>query len=161
MMDRILREIEREQWQTGRFGDDTGVCVSDADRPSSRKAVAHAANTLALDLKLQGILVPTRSGQTAAVLAACRPTSPLLGISENVSTCRMLSLHWGVIPYCIEKKEANDWQLLGEHVSKRFQLTDSGNRVLLVSGMHDDELLNEPVLKIIRVGARKSRSGGR
>lgn len=148
MMDRILREIENHQWHSGRFGDDSG---GDVDIPSSRRAVAHAANALAHDLKLQGILVPTTSGHTAAVLSASRPSSPLLGLSTTLPTCQKLSLHWGIIPFLINKEEERDWKLLSQDICKRCKLTKTGNRVLLVSGFNDVESLNEPVLKIINV----------
>lgn len=148
MMDKILREIENHQWSTGSFSIET----DNANKvTSSRKAVAHAANALARDLKLQGIIVPTRSGYTAAVLSASRPSSPLLGVSTHMHTCQKLSLHWGVIPFLIKRGEASNWDVLSQDVSKRCKLTRTGNRVLFVSGFNDDEELNEPVLKIIKV----------
>lgn len=148
MMDKVLREIERYQWQQGSFGDEL---KRDYNVLSSRQAVANAANILAHELKLQGILVPTRSGQTAAVLSGCRPSSPLLGISANAVTCRRLALHWGIIPFLIEIEKARDWSVLSQEISKYCKLSKTGNRVLLVSGFSDDELLNEPVMKIINV----------
>jgi pyruvate kinase len=148
MMDCILREIENHQWSSGSFGNDSG---GNLDRPSSRRAVAHAANALAHDLKLQGVLVPTDSGHTAAVLSASRPSSPLLGLSTSMQTCQKLSLHWGIIPFLINEQESQNWKLLSQEICNRCKLTKTGNRVLLVSGFNDDESLNEPVMKIIRV----------
>ena len=148
MMDKILREIERHQWCKGHFGDVNG----NGDKvTSSRRAIAHAANTLAKELKLQGILVPTHSGHTAAVISASRPSAPLLGISSDRATCRKLALHWGIIPFLTKEEKTHDWNVLTHEISKSCKLTKTGNRVLLVSGFKDDELLNEPVLKIIRV----------
>jgi len=148
MMDCILREIENHQWNTGSFSDDSG---GNLEKPSSRRAVAHAANSLAHDLKLQGVLVPTDSGHTAAVLSASRLSSPLLGLSTTTQTCQKLSLHWGVIPFLIDKKSSHDWKLLSQEICNRCKLTKTGNRVLLVSGFNADDSLNEPVLKIIKV----------
>jgi len=148
MMDKILREIESHQWRQGRFGD---LLDNGNKALSSRKAIAHAASALAQDLKLQGIIVPTRSGYTATVLSASRPSSPLLGVSTRINTCQKLSLHWGIIPFLIKKGEASNWDTLSQDVSKRCSLTRTGNRVLFVSGFNDDEDLNEPVLKIIKV----------
>ena len=148
MMDKILREIEGHQWSTGKFGDDLG---STSVKPSSRRAIAHAANTLAHELRLQGIIVPTRSGHTAAVLSASRPASPLLGVSANIETCHKLALHWGIIPFYIEEKETHDWHMLSQDIGNRCKLTRTGNRILLVSGFKDDEIKNEPVMKIINI----------
>lgn len=146
MMDKILREIERHQWRSCKFGDDLDFSN---EITSSRKAIANAASSLAQELKLQGIMVPTNSGYTAAVLSANRPPSPLLGISWHNATCRRLALHWGVIPLFIEEEKANNWQVLSQDIGKNCKLTKTGNRVLLVSGFSGDERLNEPVLKII------------
>ena len=146
IMDKILREIERHQWSTSKFGDDLDYSKKIT---SSRKAIANAASSLAQELKLQGIMVPTNTGYTAAVLSANRPLSPLLGVSWERSTCRKLALHWGVIPLFIEKEKANNWQVLSQDIAKNCKLTKAGNRIVLVSGFNDDELLNEPVLKII------------
>jgi pyruvate kinase len=148
MMDKILREIERYQWGEDRFGDDI---ISDRKTASSRRAIAHAANTLSKELKLQGILVPTSSGNTAAVLSACRPSAPLLGISANEATCRKLAIHWGIIPFLTKEEKVRDWKVLSQEISQQCKLTKTGNRVLLVSGFNEDEALNEPVLKIIKV----------
>ncbi len=148
MMDRVLREIERYQWEKESFGDSIG---KGHEPTSSRRAIAHAANTLAKELKLQGILVPTRSGNTATVLSSCRPSSPLLGISACDETCRKLALHWGIIPFLTKKQKVRDWKVLSQDISERCQLTKTGNKVLLVSGFNEDASLNEPVLKIIKV----------
>lgn len=148
MMDKILREIERYQWGKERFGD---IMDRSREPTSSRRAIAHAANTLAKELKLQGILVPTRSGNTAAVLSSCRPSSPLLGISACNTTCRKLALHWGIIPFLTKKEKVRDWKILSQEISERCRLSKTGNKVLLVSGFNEDESLNEPVLKIIKV----------
>ncbi|MCK4705879.1 MAG: hypothetical protein KAT90_10380, partial [Gammaproteobacteria bacterium] len=84
-------------------------------------------------------------------LSANRPSSPLQGASSSYATCQKLSLHWGIIPFQIEEKETHNWRNLSIKIAKRCQLTKTGNRVLLVSGFNDDELLNEPVMKIIKV----------
>jgi len=148
MMDKILREIEGHQWSKGVFGD---AIDNSGSIPSSRKAIADAASTLAHDLNLQGILVPTRSGYTATVLSASRPSSPLLGASGSLNTCQKLAIHWGVIPFLMEKQKVRDWNILAQVISARCKLSRTGNRVLLVSGFNDIEELNEPVLKIIKV----------
>ncbi|MCK4706915.1 MAG: pyruvate kinase [Gammaproteobacteria bacterium] len=150
MMDRVLREIEEHQWQHNEF-DSNSPKLNMTDALSIRKAVSHAVTSLAQDLKLQGIIVPTRSGTTAKVLAANRPTAPLIGVSPNIHICRILALHWGVIPIYAQEKQTHDWKKMSISLSKKCKLTRTGNTVLLVSGFNDDPDLNEPVMKILRV----------
>ncbi len=148
MMDKVLREIEAYQWKGGVFGDELDESI---EMPSSRKAISQAASLLATKLKLQGILVPTRSGHTAVVLSATRPSSPLLCASTNVDTCQKLALNWGTIPFLMSVAKVRDWNILAQEISDYYKLTRTGNRLLLVSGFNDHEELNEPVLKIIKV----------
>lgn len=150
MMDKVLREIEADQWKNNAFGND-GSQQKLTRKLSIRKAVAHAVTSLAHDLKLQGIIIPTRSGNTAKVLAANRPRSPLLGVSYNSHVCRMLAIHWGVIPIEVKEKDTHNWKQLCVTISRQNHLTKSGNTVLLVSGFHDDPEMNEPVMKILKV----------
>jgi len=150
MMDRILREIEKNQWENNTF-DSNQILQDMGSTFPIRKSISHAVTSLAHDLKLQGIVVPTNSGTTATILAADRPPSPLLGISSKNAVCRKLALHWGVIPIMVTKKETHNWKKLGKIVSRQYKLTKTGNTILLVSGFNEDPDLNEPVMKIIKV----------
>jgi pyruvate kinase len=149
-MDCVLREIEVYQWQKNSFGE--RIADEEGDpMPSDRKAVAHAVYALAKDLKLQGILVPTRTGTTAKVLSANRPTSPLLGVCSDERVCCRLSLHWGVISFHVKEKETHDWKVLCKSISKQCHLSRTGNTVLFVSGFSHDPALSEPVLKLMHI----------
>ena len=149
IMDSILREIESWQLASGKFVEPFGQSTTNLS--NERQAVSHAVTALARELKLQGIVVPTRSGATAIILAADRPSAPLLGICSDENICRRLALHWGVSPIQIEESETHDWKELCKIISKRSSLEQFGSTVLLVSGFNDDPQLNEPVMKIIRL----------
>jgi pyruvate kinase len=150
VMDEILREMETYQWVNGKFGGDDFEQCSEKVEPD-RKAIARAVKSLAHELELQGIIVPTRSGSTARVLSADRPSAPLIGVSSNIVVCRRLALNWGVVPIYIDEKITQDWQGLCNKVAEECKLASTGNRVLLVSGFSDDKKLNEPVLKLMRI----------
>lgn len=150
MMDDILREMEAYQWHRGHFGEADFDQESENIEPD-RKAVASAVKSLAHELKLQGIVVPTRSGSTARVISADRPGAPLIGVSSNQTVCRRLALNWGVVPLLIEEEITHDWRGLGNKVCKMCELTKAGNRILLVSGFSNDPQLNEPVMKLMRI----------
>ena len=150
IMDRVLREIETHQWQHNDFGGRDNN-QSQGSALSIRKAVSYAVTSLAHDLNLQGIVVPTMTGTTAQILAASRPTAPLLGVSPNSHICRKLALHWGVIPIVAGEQDTHDWKKLSITIARQCKLTRTGNTVLLVSGFSHDPDLNEPVMKILKV----------
>ncbi len=150
MMDDILREMEAYQWEIGQFGEaDFEQCEEQIE--AERKAIARSVKALAHELKLQGIMVPTRSGTTARILAASRPGAPLIGISSNTEICRRLALSWGVIPVAIREEVTQNWKALCEEVSCLCKLGATGNRILLVSGFSNELELNEPVMKLMHV----------
>jgi len=150
-MDRILREIELHQWQEDEFSEIGRLDSGHYREISARQAIASAACSLARELRVQGIIVPTTGGTTAQVLSANRPASPLIGVSSDAVVCRRLSLHWGIIPYKIKKTATRDWKSLSCEVARKFKLTRTGNTVLLVSGFHADTELSEPVIKVTKV----------
>ncbi len=151
MMDSVLREMECYMWERGSFGDRIEGCES--SQLIHRRAVAHAVSSLAKELKLRAIVVPTEQGTTARVLAADRPLAPLLGVSPDVRICRRLSLHWGVLPFDYENRVDGDWKLMCRSIAPRCELSkhSEGDVVLLVAGFNDDPVLNEPVMKVLNV----------
>ncbi|UCD24636.1 MAG: pyruvate kinase [Gemmatimonadota bacterium] len=61
-------------------------------------AIALAAIAAGQTLNAPLILCVTKSGFTARTIAANRPTTPVLGLSTERTTCRFLALVWGVLP---------------------------------------------------------------
>ena len=147
-MDRVLRETERHQWQEGRFGSVVFGNRRKSDY-STREAIAHAAQMLSSDLKLQAMIIPTGTGTTARVLAAHRAIAPMVGVCDLVEICRRLSLHWGIVPVYRERPAIEDWRKLCADINPYCGLTKPGHTVLVVSGFRDDPRLSEPVLKIL------------
>lgn len=150
IMDKVLREVERHQWQEGSFADEPI-----ADRGSKvhfiRESMAHAAVQLARDLDLEAIIVPTDTGTTARILAAHRALAPAVGVCSDDRICRRMSLHWGIVPVKVDRAKTTDWRAICELISDQCQLGRSGRDVLLVSGFNDDPALNEPVLKLLHL----------
>ena len=147
MMDRVAREVEGYQWRQGAFLKD----AADAKDMSLRDGVAHAAASLAHDLKLQGVIIPTQSGTTARVICSYRPTAPLIAVSTNEAVCRRLALNWGIVPMTSTEADYANPELLCRKVAKSCELTRTGRNVLLVAGFSDDPAQNSPMLRILRV----------
>lgn len=149
IMDKILREIENYQWHNNTFGNELDETFTGAY--PVREAVARAALNLASDLKLQGIIIPTRSGTTTRILSAARPSAPCIGVCANEKVSRLMALHWGVVPVQVSEPDTHDWRALCTIISDKCNLTKTGHTVLLVSGFNDDPALNEPVMKLLEV----------
>lgn len=66
---------------------------------SEAEAVVHAAVDLASHTKAAAILVLTRSGRTARLVARERPAMQILAVTDNDLVRRQLALLWGVQPF--------------------------------------------------------------
>ncbi len=148
-MERILLEVERHQVSQGRFCPDCPVDLAKTRLPV-REAVSNAVLSLSRDLALDAIVVPTRGGTTARVIAARRPLSPIHVVSSDTRTLRRTALHWGLHPVQVARTHIRNWHRLLEHLV-RHRHCRSGGTALVVSGFHDDPALNEPAMKILSI----------
>jgi pyruvate kinase len=75
------------------------------------EAVVHAATHLAEQVHAAAILVLTRSGRTAHLVARERPSVPILAVSNNDLVRRQLALLWGVQPFLLRYRSNTDAML--------------------------------------------------
>jgi pyruvate kinase len=95
MMNRIARETE--PMLPPRFGRPIAPAGS-AIEMSLTESIVEATSRLADQLALKLVVVGTRSGNTALVLAKQRGRTPIAGISDDPRTVRRMCLYWGVTP---------------------------------------------------------------
>lgn len=67
-----------------------------------RQALAEAATRMALTLRAPAILVLTLSGQTAQAVSSLRPGIPIIALTEDAGTQRLLKLPHAVFPLTID-----------------------------------------------------------
>jgi pyruvate kinase len=146
-MDRVLREVEREQWRSARFAE--AASMARATESRLRDSVARAAVDLVRDLRLEAVVVPTRTGTTMRIVAAHRLSAPTVGVCADAAVARRMALSWGVVPVRVEASGTRNWRRLCTLVARRCGLARSGQRVLVISGFHDAEAQSEPVLKVL------------
>jgi pyruvate kinase len=60
------------------------------------EAISRGAISLAHDLQVKAFLIPTTSGSTARLIARYRPQQPIIAVSPDPQTVKMLCLVWGV-----------------------------------------------------------------
>jgi len=136
MMDRIAREAEPDlpygDWLFNRA----------ASEPSDvAGSVARAAVGSTYTLGLAAVIVPTRSGRTARLVSAHRPSVPVLAVSPRIETVRRLQLLFGV--GCVL---AEDWTslrtLLDEcaRLAKEQGVARSGDLIGITAGLPEQEL---------------------
>lgn len=101
-------------------------------------AVTHAAWQAQVELELGGVLCCTRSGRTAQAMARFRPTTLLVGLSNDPATVRHLALVWGVVPVRLGPSATTD-ELIEAAVarSREVGLVRPGQTVVVLAGAPD------------------------
>lgn len=68
----------------------------------TKEEIVMAASIVANNTKADALLVITRRGFMAGLLARCRPNSPIYAFTNTPHVRRRLNLYWGITPYRIE-----------------------------------------------------------
>ncbi len=131
---RIIEEVERTAPRTRvtRRSD----LAERGDSGKTPNAIAYATTAAADMLDAPFIVCLTKSGFTARQIAAFRPSTPILGISPEVSTCRTLSLAWGVTPILVQGSPTYD-AVLGQarHLLAEKRLVRPGDNIAVTAGV--------------------------
>ena len=99
-------------------------------------AIAASAVKLAEQLKVGAIIAKTKTGTTAAAVAAYRPNLPILSITSDPRTAQQLALSYANRSYVREDGEGVAYAL-GEQLKKEGYFGEVGSvRVAIVSGQH-------------------------
>src|ERR671930_694264 len=135
-MDRIARATEPDlpygDWVFNRVRTDPTDVAS---------SVARAAVGSTYTLGLAALVVPTRSGRTARLVSAHRPSVPVLAVSPRIETVRRLNLLFGV--KCVL---AEDWTSLGAllndcaRLAREEGVADSGDLIGITAGLPEQGL---------------------
>ncbi|MBI4502518.1 MAG: pyruvate kinase [Gemmatimonadetes bacterium] len=134
-MVRIIHEIERSG-----LGE-AGLMVQQQPRGdgvenSVEDAIALATCTAAEMLAVPLIVCFTKSGFTPRKISAYRPSVPILGLSTEGSTCRHLSLVWGVLPELADRVPNYDAMLdVAREALLAKGLLRPGDRIVVTAGV--------------------------
>jgi pyruvate kinase len=121
------------------------------------QSVAHTA----LNLDVNAIITPTESGHTARMISKYRPMAPIVAITSNASTCRILSLAWGVYPQLGKKATTTDEMLeIAVEESLNSGIVKHGNLVVITAGVPVGEAGTTNLMKIHVVGDVLAKAQG-
>lgn len=103
------------------------------ERTSSQAAsICAAAKSLASQLDARAIIAETKSGATAAQIAAHRPSRPIISVTSEPRVAQQLALLYANKSFCRPDGERAGLELAKELVEKDF--FEAGATVVLVSG---------------------------
>jgi len=101
---------------------------------SDAHAVARAAADIAREGGAVAVACFTRTGRTAALLAAARPRVPILALSPEASVVRGLTLHRGVLPRgCVVPGSTDQMLDVMDRLLRQVGMAGPGDPVVLVA----------------------------
>ena len=145
IMDRIARRAEGHQWSANLVAEARGPV---ADRLPLRVAAARATAQLARDLRVRCILVISAHGATAEMVAAMRPSAPILAVTPSDAAWRQMALLWGVVPI-LRDAGPGDLPRLATDLARGLGLGEPGQYVLALSGFGG--AANPPALCMLEI----------
>jgi pyruvate kinase len=133
-MSRIIAEIERKPQQWHRDDRRRGEMAM-----STEFAIAAASSAAVNMLNAPALIVFTKSGFSARVVASHRPTVPILVLTDQPRTFRQLALVWGVVPELVPHCSTYDEMVkIALQVVQRRELATAGDRVVVTAGVPFD-----------------------
>ena len=152
MMDAVARRTEAYQWARG-----TSSIFAPADTGFGSEplrfedALSRSTTQLSRDLEVRCIGVVSRHGRSPAVVAASRPSAPVLAIFTDERLCRVSNLTWGTIPRRADEERFAHPEELVRELALELELGEPGQAMLIVQGFSTDPELNRPSVMICRM----------
>jgi pyruvate kinase len=142
-MSRIIAEIEGKPLQFGHEDRRREMAMS------TEFAIAAASAAAVSMLNAPVLIVFTKSGFSARVVASHRPSVPILVLTDVPQTYRQLALVWGVIPELVPHCSTYDEMVrLALEAVRRRDLARPGDRVVVTAGVPFDVPGTTNLLKV-------------
>ena len=119
---------------------------------STEFAIAAASNAASRMLQAPCIIVFTKSGFSARIVAARRPGVPIVVLTDRPRTHRQLALVWGVVPVLVPHAATyEEMARTARQVLLERKLARSGDRVVVTAGVPFDVPGTTNMLKVEQV----------
>lgn len=148
MMDRVARQTEAQLWSTGEYGMHAPHKMSPIPLWN---VIASTTAQMSRDLMARAVVVVTRSGKSAEIVATARPAAPVVALTHDAAVCRRLCLHWGVVPLLNEQVGSENPNKLARQVALSLNLASEGQYILLVRGFHGEQDKSLPSVTVVEV----------
>ncbi|MBL0937947.1 MAG: pyruvate kinase [Gemmatimonadaceae bacterium] len=144
-MRRIIKEIETRP-RPGQLARSERRVVSGVN---TEEAIAAATVAAVRMLEAPLVVVFTKSGFTARIVASHRPSVPILALTDEPRVCRQLALVWGVVPRLVPTARGYDHMVaMALREALDLNLVTKGDRVLVTAGVPFDVPGTTNLLKV-------------
>ncbi|MEK6611572.1 MAG: pyruvate kinase [Gemmatimonadota bacterium] len=130
-MVRIAREAERHPVPRG-----VGADRVEPGQAGVEETIAGATVTAVRLLGAAAVIVFTKSGFSARIVAARRPDVPIVVLTDQPRTYRQLALVWGVVPVLVPHADSYDQMAAAaRRIVVEMGIAKAGDRVVITAGV--------------------------
>ena len=123
---------------------------------SPTHALAHTATQASREIRARALVIFTHSGFSARLVSKSRPAAPLFALTPLDSTCRRLTLAWGVLPVRVPKwRTAEGMVEAGMRLLLAMKLLRRGDWAVAMAGT-TTKSGGTNLLRIVHLGARSN-----
>ena len=128
MMDKIVREAERTPKER--------PLLREVDLSNVHVAIMAAASVVAEKIQADKVLSITESGNSCLNISIFRPSVPVLGVTNSITTSRKVALFWGVEPFYVPdyNKDDPDFQRDVINQVKKAHDLQNGDKLVITRG---------------------------
>ena len=147
MMNRIIKQVEQDPFYLN---------LVQVYRPSIRAniydAMTSAARQVAQTIPIKAIVTFTETGNSTLRETRERPKSPVVALTPNHRTARMMNLYWGTLPIMCEPIAS-----LAEMVKKSSdklvanKVAEKGDRVIILAGVPFGQRSGTNIMRILEI----------
>ncbi len=147
MMNRIIKQVEQDPFYLN---------LVQVYRPSIRAniydAMTSAARQVAQTIPIKAIVTFTETGNSTLRETRERPKSPVVALTPNQRTARMMNLYWGTLPIMCEPIAS-----LAEMVKKSSdklvanKVAEKGDRVIILAGVPFGQRSGTNIMRILEI----------
>ena len=126
-----------------------GLDRVEAGKASTEETIASASVTAVRLLGAPAVVVFTKSGFSARIVAARRPAVPIVVLTDQARTYRQLALVWGVVPVTVPHADTYEQMTMtARNVLVERGLARRGDRVVVTAGVPFDVPGTTNMLKV-------------
>jgi pyruvate kinase len=164
-MDKIACTVEQSDEFRVRMRNFRDECHSEVHNQKDNLGIimSRAGVEVATSVKAKAIVTPTRSGNTARILSVFKPDEPILAVTTDERSERIMQLYWGVNTCISSKVNDSDSMILNAiKVASETGVAGISDKVVLIAGLplESPNMINNVRVVIIGTILARSSAGG-